>query len=132
MIGHNLLDIDSDASTNDKNEDDGFFDKVTDKWNEVKDDVKGKINDITGDVADQLADTIGISEWYSIHVMATCDGQYKPNATNPGAGYNVTNCTNSAPESKSENAALLVTVTNFHRTLQPHRGARQATVRRPL
>ncbi|RKL36991.1 hypothetical protein BFJ70_g7152 [Fusarium oxysporum] len=100
MIGHNVLDTDSDASSNDNDEDDGFFGKVTDKWNEVKDDVKGKINDITGDVADKLADTIGISEWYSIHVMATCDGQYKPNATSPGAGYNVTNCTNSAPEKR--------------------------------
>ncbi|KAF5615797.1 hypothetical protein F52700_13233 [Fusarium sp. NRRL 52700] len=100
MIGHNVLDTDSDASSNDSDEDDGFFGKVTDKWNEVKDDVKGKINDITGDVADKLADTIGISEWYSIHVMATCDGQYKPNATSPGAGYNVTNCTNSAPEKR--------------------------------
>ncbi|KAF5576524.1 hypothetical protein FPCIR_12587 [Fusarium pseudocircinatum] len=100
MIGHNVLDTDSDASSNNNDEDDGFFGKVTDKWNEVKDDVKGKINDITGDVADKLADTIGISEWYSIHVMATCDGQYKPNATSPGAGYNVTNCTNSAPEKR--------------------------------
>ncbi|KAF5569809.1 hypothetical protein FPHYL_1798 [Fusarium phyllophilum] len=100
MIGHNVLDTDSDASSNDNDEDDGFFGKVTDKWNEVKDDVKGKINDITGDVADKLADTIGISEWYSIHVMATCDGQYKPDATSPGAGYNVTNCTNSAPEKR--------------------------------
>ncbi|KAF4435034.1 hypothetical protein FACUT_7475 [Fusarium acutatum] len=100
MIGHNVLDTDSDASSNGNDEDDGFFGKVTDKWNEVKDDVKGKINDITGDVADKLADTIGISEWYSIHVMATCDGQYKPNATSPGAGYNVTNCTNSAPEKR--------------------------------
>ncbi|KAF4952423.1 hypothetical protein FGADI_6781 [Fusarium gaditjirri] len=100
MIGHNVLDTGNDASSNNNDEDDGFFGKAADKWNEVKDDVKGKINDITGDVADKLADTIGISEWYSIHVMATCDGQYKPNATSPGAGYNVTNCTNSAPEKR--------------------------------
>ncbi|KAL6913308.1 hypothetical protein ACHAPO_003075 [Fusarium lateritium] len=99
MIGHNVLDTDSSASTND-NEDDGIFGAVKGKWNEVKDDIKGKINDVTGDIADELADTIGISEWYSIHIMATCDGQYKPNATNPGAGYNVTECTNSAPEKR--------------------------------
>lgn len=107
MIGHNVLDTGSDASSKNNNEDDGFFGKVTDKWNEVKDDVKGKINNITGDVADKLADTIGISEWYSIHVMATCDGQYKPNATAPGAGYNVTNCTNSAPEKRFNLTAVL-------------------------
>ncbi|KAF4450500.1 hypothetical protein F53441_6390 [Fusarium austroafricanum] len=100
MIGHNLLSTGNDASTNDDKNDDGFFGKVTDKWKEVKDDIKGKINNITGDVADELADTIGISEWYSIHIMATCDGQYKPNATSPGAGFNVTNCTNSAPEKR--------------------------------
>ncbi|GKU03513.1 sur7 protein [Fusarium langsethiae] len=100
MIGHNVLDTDSSASTNDNEEDDGIFGAVKGKWNEVKDDIKGKINDVTGDIADELADTIGISEWYSIHIMATCDGQYKPNATSPGAGYNVTECTNSAPEKR--------------------------------
>ncbi|KAF5006193.1 hypothetical protein FDECE_7416 [Fusarium decemcellulare] len=101
MLGHNLLDVDSDASTEDNNDDDdSFFDKVTDKWDEVKDDIKGKINNITGDIADELADTLGVSEWYSIHVMTTCDGSYKPNATSPGAGYNVTNCTESAPDKR--------------------------------
>lgn len=99
MIGHNVLDVDDSASTS-ENEDDSIFDKIGDKYDDIKNDIKGKINDITGDIADELADTIGISEWYSIHIMATCDGQYKPNATSPGAGFNVTNCTNSAPEKR--------------------------------
>lgn len=99
MIGRNVLDVDDSASTSEK-EDDGIFGKISGKWDDVKNDIKGKINDVTGDIADELADTIGISEWYSIHIMATCDGQYKPNATSPGAGFNVTNCTNSAPEKR--------------------------------
>lgn len=133
MIGHNVLDTDSSASTNDNKDDDGFFGAVKGKWNEVKDDIKGKINDVTGDIADELADTIGISEWYSIHVMATCDGQYKPNATSPGAGFNVTNCTNSAPESKYHtNPIEAATVSNPLRTIQPYRNARQATLSRTL
>jgi hypothetical protein len=112
MIGHNVLDVDDSASTS-ENEDDSIFDKITGKVDDVKNDIKGKINDITGDIADELADTIGISEWYSIHIMATCDGQYKPNATSPGAGFNVTNCTNSAPESKCNNAKV-ITITNTY------------------
>lgn len=133
MIGHNVLDIDSGASTSDNEDDDGIFGAVKGKWNDVKNDIKGKINDVTGDIADELADTIGISEWYSIHVMATCDGQYKPNATSPGAGYNVTNCTNSAPESEYHTTPVSTRiVTNRIRTLQPYRDARQATLRRTL
>ncbi|CAG7564137.1 unnamed protein product [Fusarium equiseti] len=99
MIGRNVLTVDDSASTS-ENEDDSIFGKISGKWDDVKNDIKGKINDVTGDIADELADTIGISEWYSIHIMATCDGQYKPNATSPGAGFNVTNCTNSAPEKR--------------------------------
>lgn len=98
MLGHNMLETDGDASTNDNDDDDGsFFDRVSDKWNEVKDDIKDEINDITGNIADELADTLGISEWYSIHVMDACQGQYKPNATAKNAGLNVTDCTDSDP-----------------------------------
>lgn len=102
MLGHNLLDVSDDASANEKEDegDGGFLDRISDKWDEVKDDVKEGINDITGSIADELADTLGISEWYSIHVMEACEGQYKPNATNPSAGLNVTNCTDSSPGRK--------------------------------
>lgn len=107
MIGKNLLDTSSDASTNkDDGDDDGILGSIKDKWNKAKDKVKGEINEITGDVADELADRLGVSEWYSIHVMSTCDGDFKPNATSPGAGFNVTNCTNSAPESESTHTKM--------------------------
>ncbi|KAM5348401.1 hypothetical protein ACJ41O_008225 [Fusarium nematophilum] len=101
MLGHNMLDSDSDASTNEEgDDDDSFFDKVSDKWDEVKGDVKDEINNITGNIADELAETLGISEWYSIHVLDACEGSYKPNATSPGAGLNVTNCTDSSPDQR--------------------------------
>ncbi|KAI8672913.1 hypothetical protein NCS56_00755700 [Fusarium sp. Ph1] len=106
MIGQNLIDTSSDASTNEE-DDDGFFGSVKDKWNKAKEKVKEEINDITGEVADELADRLGVSEWYSIHVMSTCDGDFKPNATSPGAGFNVTNCTNSAPEKRFNLTELL-------------------------
>ncbi|KAF7547806.1 hypothetical protein G7046_g8886 [Stylonectria norvegica] len=98
MLGHNMLDTNSssDASTND-DDDDGLLGKVKDKWHKVEDDIKHEINDITGDIADQLAETLGISEWYSLHLMDACEGNFKPNATSHGAGLNTTNCTSSDP-----------------------------------
>lgn len=100
MLGHNIFDTDNDTSTNDDDDDGGFLDSLSGKWDEIKDDVKDKINDITSDIADELADTLGIAEWYSIHVMDACEGYYKPNATSPGAGLNISDCTQSPPDSK--------------------------------
>lgn len=51
------------------------------------------LNDIGNDIADKLADELGIEQFYSLHVMDTCQGSYAPNATASGASYNVTNCT---------------------------------------
>lgn len=41
----------------------------------------------------QLADTIGISQFYSIHTMNFCEGRFDPSLTVPGASHNVTACT---------------------------------------
>lgn len=99
MLGHDLIDVQGDTANveEEDDEDKSLLDKVSDKWDDVKDDVKETVNDVTGNIADKLADTLGISEWYSIHVMEACEGEYKPNATYPGAGLNVTNCTDSSP-----------------------------------
>ncbi|CAM1511340.1 Fc.00g088530.m01.CDS01 [Cosmosporella sp. VM-42] len=98
MLGHNMLDLDGDDSSNDDDGDDGgLLDKIGDKWDDVKDDIEGELNNITGNIADELAKTLGISEWYSLHVMDACEGTYKPNASSPGAGLNTTNCTDSKP-----------------------------------
>jgi len=56
--------------------------------------LESDLNDIVGDVADKLAGELGISQWYSIHLMDMCEGMYNPNATEKGAHKNVTHCTN--------------------------------------
>lgn len=51
------------------------------------------LNDIGNDVADKLADELGIDQFYTLHVMDLCQGDYSPNATSSNPSYNVTNCT---------------------------------------
>ncbi|CAK7264469.1 hypothetical protein SEPCBS119000_001002 [Sporothrix epigloea] len=43
--------------------------------------------------ADNMAGVLGISEFYSLHVMNVCEGTFAPNATATGAWRNVTSCT---------------------------------------
>ncbi|KUI72484.1 hypothetical protein VM1G_07624 [Cytospora mali] len=52
-----------------------------------------KLSDIENDIADKLARKLGIKEFYSIHLIDLCYGDFKPNATDPDANFNVTNCT---------------------------------------
>lgn len=51
------------------------------------------LNDIGNDIVDKLADELGIDQFYSVHVMDLCQGDYSPNATASSTSYNVTNCT---------------------------------------
>lgn len=53
----------------------------------------GVLGDIEGDIADKLAAKLGIKEFYSLHVMDACEGDFSPNATASDAGYNVSSCT---------------------------------------
>jgi hypothetical protein len=48
---------------------------------------------VANDAADQITDKLGIHQWYSLHVMNICQGDFTPNATAVGAGYNVSGCT---------------------------------------
>jgi hypothetical protein len=97
---------DNDAQTEDNNDDDdgGLFDGITDRLGDAWDSVEGRVqdglNDLTGGIADRLADELGVSEWFSLHVMTYCEGQYRPNATAHNAGLNVTDCSDSSPNSK--------------------------------
>ncbi|CAK7197416.1 hypothetical protein SEUCBS139899_000062 [Sporothrix eucalyptigena] len=43
--------------------------------------------------ADDMASVLGISEFYSLHVMNVCEGTFAPNATTDGAWRNVSSCT---------------------------------------
>lgn len=60
---------------------------------EIGDEITDELNDIRNDLADRLAQELGISQWYSLHVMTACEGNFAPNATSAGAWYNTTNCT---------------------------------------
>ncbi|KAJ0305180.1 hypothetical protein COL5a_010217 [Colletotrichum fioriniae] len=92
-LGHNLIpsatsEADPAATTG------SFLDKFIDG---VGDKVSDILNDIGNDVADRLADELGISEWYSLHLMDVCHGQFSPNVTAPNVWLNVTNCTQPSP-----------------------------------
>ncbi|CAK7220207.1 hypothetical protein SBRCBS47491_004110 [Sporothrix bragantina] len=43
--------------------------------------------------ADDMAEVLGISEFYSLHVMNVCEGTFAPNVTAVGAWLNVSSCT---------------------------------------
>jgi hypothetical protein len=68
----------------------GFFTSVLAT---IASEIGDELSDIEGDVADKLSAELGISQWYSLHVMTACEGNFAPNATTPGAWYNTTNCT---------------------------------------
>jgi hypothetical protein len=56
--------------------------------------VENDLTSIEDDLVDKLAKELGIEQWYSMHMMDLCEGTFSPNASTPGAGYNVTSCTN--------------------------------------
>ncbi|KAH7314221.1 actin cortical patch SUR7/pH-response regulator pali [Rhexocercosporidium sp. MPI-PUGE-AT-0058] len=72
--------------------------KIGDFFSDIKDNVTDTIedefNDLVADVADRLAKELGIHQWYSLHLLDMCEGEYKPNATAKGASKNVTSCSN--------------------------------------
>ncbi|KAH8883072.1 hypothetical protein GQ53DRAFT_664793 [Thozetella sp. PMI_491] len=59
----------------------------------VGSDVASALDKIEDHFADELAKTLGIKQFYSVHTMNICEGYYDPNATVVGASHNVTNCT---------------------------------------
>ncbi|RFU75213.1 hypothetical protein TARUN_7017 [Trichoderma arundinaceum] len=104
MLGQDMFQGDdkSDSSddSDDNDDDDGFFDKLKDKVHDLGDDAKGKLSDLTGDLIDDIADELGISDWYSIHIMNACQGGFGANATTTHFILNVTNCTQSSPSNR--------------------------------
>ncbi|KAI9167058.1 Anditomin synthesis protein L [Paramyrothecium foliicola] len=81
-------------------QDDGDTNILEDVWDRISDDARDTINDITGNIADEVADRLGISEWYSMHIMTVCEGSFTPNATAPDIGLNVSACRETAPKEK--------------------------------
>jgi len=106
MIGQDLISSDS-ASENEDDGDGGFLDDIQDTIGDVKDSVVDEVNDLVGGAVDDVANALGISDWYSIHVMDACEGQYKPNATADSTSLNITDCTNSKPGNRFNMTKLL-------------------------
>lgn len=67
---------------------------VTSAAASLQSEIIDKIDDINNEIADKLADRLGIHQFYSLHVLSICDGEFEPNATAPDAGKNVTSCKN--------------------------------------
>lgn len=53
------------------------------------------LKSMSGDIAGNLANQLGIGEFYTIHAMDFCQGNFDPSPTTVGASHNVTFC--SAP-----------------------------------
>lgn len=66
---------------------DNITDKVETKWEDFKDDLQNS-------VADKLAEKLGIEQWYGLHLMDMCMGNFSPNATDEDASRDVTMCSN--------------------------------------
>lgn len=97
-IGYDMISSDGgdEASTEEEEDDDSsFFDNIQDTWDEAKENVIDELNDLVGDMTGNVADAIGISEWYSLHVMDGCEGNYSPNSTAEDVSLNITQCSGS-------------------------------------
>ena len=75
-------------------------DDAKNKLDEVEEDLKDKGSDLTNEVIDRVTDRLGISDWYSLHVMSACEGYYEPNATEHDPSLNVTGCSTDSPTCK--------------------------------
>ncbi|KAH9883240.1 hypothetical protein F4778DRAFT_744733 [Xylariomycetidae sp. FL2044] len=118
-FGHDLLEAATTTSSSPEataTSDDSLWDKVTDGLEDFGDDVRDKIedeiNDIANDAADELAEALGISQWYSLHVMNWCEGVFSPNATDPNSWYNTTNCTAQQPGVKFNLTDIIIDALN--------------------
>ena len=91
MMGQDLLSKGGDGKKDDKRDDDdddngGGLSKFLDKAGEVG-------NDLVGGAVDDVADALGISDWYSIHVMNACEGNFESNSNASSTSLNTTSCT---------------------------------------
>ncbi|KAI8962186.1 actin cortical patch SUR7/pH-response regulator pali [Daldinia sp. FL1419] len=93
-FGHNLIPTPSSSGSQPTaTSGSGLWDDIQDGLDDIEGQLTDGLNDIANDVADRLSQELGISQWYSIHVMTACEGNFAPNATSPDASYNTTNCT---------------------------------------
>lgn len=102
MIGKNIFEniASKDLSGDTGKHGGGLFDKLKGWLEDGKDEVEHKIGDIIGEGAEKVTKELQVSDWYSLHVMGSCKGNFEPNATTGSAFINVTNCTDAALSGK--------------------------------
>lgn len=66
-------------------EDDNFLE-------DLLNDAQETANDLLGDAAEEVAQRLNISDFYAVHVMNYCEGEFEPNGTLPNAKKNTTRC----------------------------------------
>ncbi|KAI0393861.1 hypothetical protein F5Y17DRAFT_286489 [Xylariaceae sp. FL0594] len=82
-------------------DDESLWDKIKGGAEALGDDISGTVNNITNQLAGDVVDELGISQWYSLHVMTLCQGMFEGNGNGNGSdghassspSYNLTNCT---------------------------------------
>ncbi|KAK6192987.1 hypothetical protein LQW54_012911 [Pestalotiopsis sp. IQ-011] len=92
-FGHDLVPTPTSGSSEPTSTDDSWGSFFTSVVETLASEISDELSDIENDIADKLSAELGISQWYSLHVMTACEGNFAPNATSAGAWYNTTNCT---------------------------------------
>ncbi|CAG8978570.1 hypothetical protein HYALB_00010534 [Hymenoscyphus albidus] len=76
----------------------GIGDDITTAIGGAVDDIQDEANKLLNEAAEEVAKKLGIKEFYSLHLMDMCEGDYKPKSPNStivkGASKNVTKCSN--------------------------------------
>lgn len=85
-------------SSNGDSQDDDDGNPLSGILDDAKDGIKDIINDVTGNIIDEVTERMGISDWYSLHVMTACFGGFTPNASAPNPGLNTTGCRDTMPD----------------------------------
>jgi hypothetical protein len=61
----------------------------------IGNDIQGDLNNIINDLTDDIASSLGLPDFFNVHVMDFCQGEYSPNTTAKHIKKNVTECSNS-------------------------------------
>ncbi|KJZ79282.1 hypothetical protein HIM_01433 [Hirsutella minnesotensis 3608] len=101
MIGHTFLQTAQGDKSKDKDKSkQGALGELEAWWDSKKKDAKDKVNEVAGSLTDRLTDKLGVSDWYSLHIMDSCQGMFAPDPTALNPTLNTTNCTVSSPDNR--------------------------------
>lgn len=73
---------------NTTDEDDGGF------FSNIANDIQEGINDLVNDITSDIAEALNLPDFYRVHLLDYCEGEYSPNSTARNPGMNTTECSN--------------------------------------